>query len=322
VDRAESVVWASHVSKWFGGVAALDSVDLQAGVGEIHGLLGPNGAGKTTLLSVLFGLTPADEGTIHLFGRSRQEAGAQWLDGVAGFVEAPRFYPYLSGRANLRFLARLDGRDAASLVEDLLVLVGLEGAASERVRGYSLGMRQRLGLAAAMLRRPRLLILDEPTNGMDPAGTRDLSLALRQLADSGLTVVLSSHAMAQVEQLCDTVTVLAKGRVAFAGSLADMRGLAPHPTWRLVTTDDDTALVVGRRMGIDVSPDGGGLHVVATSQRLDALVAALVSQQIGVRSLAEAMAPLEAMFFALTGTRPEVPATSPAEPLVAVRSAP
>jgi ABC-2 type transport system ATP-binding protein len=171
MTEAGFVVEARGVTKWFGETTALDEVDFTVGPGVVHGLLGPNGAGKTTLLSALFGLVLPDEGTLRLFGRTRSEAGAGWLDGVGGFVETPRFYPYLSGRRNLAVLAGLDGGDAADLIDEALERVGLAGTGRKKVRGYSLGMRQRLGMAAAMLRRPRLLILDEPTNGMDPAGS-------------------------------------------------------------------------------------------------------------------------------------------------------
>lgn len=171
------VVDARGLTKWFGETTALDDVDLAVGPGVVHGLLGLNGAGKITLLSALFGLILPDEGMLRLFGRTRAEAGASWLDGVGGFVETPRFYPYLSGRRNLAVLAGLDGGDAASLIDEAIEGAGLADAGRQKVRGYSLGMRQRLGLAAAMLRRPRLLILDEPANGMDPAGIRDLRSA-------------------------------------------------------------------------------------------------------------------------------------------------
>ena len=225
VTEAGLAVDARGVTKWFGETTALDEVDLLVGPGVVHGLLGPNGAGKTTLLSALFGLVPPDEGTLRLFGRTRAEAGPGWLDGVGGFVETPRFYPYLTGRQNLAILAilailaGLDGGDAPGLIDQAIESAGLAGARRQKVRGYSLGMRQRLGLAAAMLRRPRLLILDEPTNGMDPAGIRDLRAALRRLAQDGLTVLLSSHDMAQVEEICDSVTVLHHGRAVFAGGL-------------------------------------------------------------------------------------------------------
>jgi ABC-2 type transport system ATP-binding protein len=295
------VVDATGLTKWYGETTALDRVDFRVGPGVIHGLLGPNGAGKTTLLSALFGLVLPDEGSLRLFGRTRGEAGSGWLDGVGGFVEAPRFYPYLTGRKNLDILAGLDGGDAGTLVGDLLDLVGLASDAHRKVRGYSLGMRQRLGLAASMLRRPRLIILDEPTNGMDPAGIRDLRSALRRLAHDGLTVVLSSHDMAQVEEICDQVTVLHRGEVAFAGSLDAMRADAPDPGWRLRTNDDGAALVVAREVDdLKATADTEGLVVIATQERLDDFVVRLGRAGIAVRGLSLDVTPLESLFFALT----------------------
>jgi ABC-2 type transport system ATP-binding protein len=301
-------VQARGVSKWFGDTTALDAVDVTVSPGTVHGLLGPNGAGKTTLLSALFGLVLPDEGTLKLFGRTRAAAGAAWLDGVAGFVETPRFYPYLSGRRNLAILAGLDGGDAAALIDQALDRAGLAGARGTKVKGYSLGMRQRLGLAAAMLRRPRLLILDEPTNGMDPAGIRDLRAALRRLARDGVTVILSSHNMTQVEEICDSVTVLHHGRVAFAGRLDAMRADAPDPVWRLRTSDDTAALTRARDVtGIKAErDDDGGLVVFAAQERLDDYVLRLGRDGVAVRGLELDVTPLEALFFQLTGDPPVI----------------
>jgi ABC-2 type transport system ATP-binding protein len=296
------------VTKWFGETTALDAVDFTVSPGVVHGLLGPNGAGKTTLLSALFGLVLPDEGTLRLFGRTRAEAGSGWLDGVGGFVETPRFYPYLSGRKNLAVLAGLDGGDAADLIDAALERVGLAGARRQKVRGYSLGMRQRLGLAAAMLRRPRLLILDEPTNGMDPAGIRDLRAALRRLAHDGVTVVLSSHDMAQVEEICDWVTVLHEGRVVFAGRLDVMQADAPDPVWRMRTSDDSAALEQARQVsGVKTAGhDDGGLVVHAAQDRLDDYVLHLGRESIAVRGLELDVTPLESLFFQLTGEPKQV----------------
>ncbi len=309
-EAARNVVEARGVSKWFGATTALNGVDFTVSTGVVHGLLGPNGAGKTTLLSALFGLVLPDEGTLELFGRTRAEAGPRWLDGVAGFVETPRFYPYLNGRRNLAVLAGLDGGDAAGLIDQALERTGLGRAGSQKVRGYSLGMRQRLGLAAAMLRRPRLLILDEPTNGMDPAGIRDLRAALRRLAQDGVTVILSSHNMTQVEQICDAVTVLNHGEVAFAGGLDMMRADAPDPVWRLRTSDDDAALAQARTArGIKAERhDDGGLVVFAAQEPLDDYLLALGRDQVAVRGLELDVTPLESLFFQLTG---ELQATGP-----------
>jgi ABC-2 type transport system ATP-binding protein len=307
VTQAGPAVEARGVSKWFGPATALDAVDFTVSPGDVHGLIGPNGAGKTTLLSLLFGLVHPDEGTLRLFGRTRAQAGPGWLDGVGGFVETPRFYPYLSGRRNLVVLAGLDGGDAASLIDAALEHVGLTGARHQKVRGYSLGMRQRLGLAAAMLRRPRLLILDEPANGMDPAGVRDLRTALRQLARDGVTVVLSSHDMAQVEEICDSVTVLHRGRAVFAGRLEAMRAAAPDPAWRLHTSDDGTAIAAARDLaGVKAGRhDEGGLVVFASQDNLDGYVLRLGRDGVAVRGLVLDVTPLEALFFQLTGDSPE-----------------
>jgi ABC-2 type transport system ATP-binding protein len=258
----------------------------------------------------MFGLVLPDEGMLRLFGQTRAQAGAQWLDGVGGFVETPRFYPYLSGQRNLAVLAELDGGDAATLIDDAIRRVGLTGAVARRkVRGYSLGMRQRLGLAAAMLRRPRLLILDEPANGMDPAGIRDLRTALRRLARDGVTVVISSHDMAQIEEICDSATILSGGKVLAAGRLEALRASAPDPVWRMRTSDDAGALTLAAPLSAvkAASHDDGGLIVHCAREDMDAFVLALGREGIAVRGLELDRTPLEALFFQLTGeTKPEV----------------
>jgi ABC-2 type transport system ATP-binding protein len=310
VTGVTAAVEVRGVTKWFGETTALDAVDLTVSPGDVHGLLGPNGAGKTTLLSAMFGLVLPDEGTLRLFGRTRAEAGAQWLDGVSGFIETPRFYPYLSGRRNLAVLAGLDGGDAATLIDDALKRAGLTGPVSRRkVRGYSLGMRQRLGLAAAMLRRPRLLILDEPANGMDPAGIRDLRTALRRLARDGVTVVISSHDMTQIEEICDSATILSEGKVLAAGRLDALRASAPDPVWRMRTSDDSGTLALAAPLDAvkAASHDDGGLVVHAGTEDMDAFVLALGKADIAVRGLDLDRTPLEALFFQLTGeTKAEV----------------
>ena len=301
MSGSPAVLEISGAVKCFGSQTALDRVDLRVGTGRIHGLVGPNGAGKTTLLAALFGLVRLDEGQMRLFGRTPAEAGAGWLDGVGGFIEAPRFYPYLTGRQNLTTLAALDGGEAGALVDQVLATVGLVAVADRRVKGYSLGMRQRLGLGAALLRRPRLLILDEPTNGMDPAGIRDLRGALRDLADRGLSVVLASHDMAQVEQLCDDVTVLHRGRVAFTGTLHRMRREAPDPAWRVRTSDDERAEeLAGAFDELKVTAGADGLVAVAAQEALDRWVVDLGRAGVAVRALSLDVTPLELLFFELT----------------------
>src|SRR5436190_10361411 len=194
--RARSIV------KCFGDVIALDGVDLDVAQGQIHGLVGPNGAGKTTLLGLLLGLAVADSGRLEILGMPLRRA-LDAPDGVAGFVDGPGLYPSLTARQNLAALAALRGRDGRTArIDEVLDEVGLTDVADDRVRGFSLGMRQRLGLAAALLGRPRLLVLDEPSNGLDPAGKKHVHGVLNRLAADGTTVVVSRHRMDDVEALC------------------------------------------------------------------------------------------------------------------------
>jgi ABC-2 type transport system ATP-binding protein len=294
MDSPEPAVEARDLAKRFEETVAVAGVDLRVGSGRVHGMVGPNGAGKTTLLAMLLGLVRPDAGSIRIFGRDERS-----LDGVAGFVESPRFYPYLSGRRNLALLADLDGGDAATRIDASLEVTGLLGQAGARVGGYSVGMRQRLGIAAALLRDPRLLILDEPASGLDPAGTRDMRALIVRLATEGTTVLLSSHDMDEVEDLCDDVTIMRTGRVVFDGSMEQLREKAPDPAFRLSTSDDDTAITLAGP-GVEVRPDGDGLLVQAQRDRLDAYVIALGRSGVAVRRLDLESSALTALFFRLT----------------------
>jgi ABC-2 type transport system ATP-binding protein len=295
-------VEAFGLSKRFGSVDAVDAVDLRVEPGSVRGLIGPNGAGKTTLLRLLLRLVSPDAGRMEFFGRL--PALAAGSDGVAGFVEEPRFYPYLSARRTLELLAMLDGRHAQRRVDDLLDLVGLDGrTADRRVGGFSTGMRQRLGLAAAMLASPRLLLLDEPTTGLDPTGAREMLDVLRLLADEGVAVLLSSHDMTAVGDVCTAVTFLSAGRVVWDGSMERLHAEAPPPEYRLETSDDAGALSRSEsHPDVRTRTDRhGGLLVAAERDALDALVLALAAEGIAVRRLTEVVSSVEAMFIALTG---------------------
>ena len=217
-----AAIEARGLLKRYGPVTAVDHVDLTVRAGDVYGYLGPNGAGKTTSLRMLLGLIRPDGGTAKLFGRDPLEEGARALDGVAGFVEAPRFYPYMSGRKNLELVAALDGGDAPERIDDALRTVDLDKRAHDKVKGYSHGMKQRLGIAGALLRDPKLLLLDEPTTGLDPAGMRDMRALVHRLAEDGLTVLLSSHLMDEVEDLCDRVAIVSRGRVVYEGALDEL----------------------------------------------------------------------------------------------------
>jgi ABC-2 type transport system ATP-binding protein len=305
-------VEAVDVTKCYGELVAVDDLSLQVASGEVYGILGPNGAGKTTLLRMLFGLIRPDSGNIRVFGRTWAEAGVGVLDGVAGFVESPRFYPYLTGRQNLDGLALLDGARSEKVAE-VLDVVDLTGRENDKVGGYSYGMRQRLGVAASLLRDPRLLVLDEPANGLDPGGIRDMRALVKRLADSGLTVLLSSHHMDEVEEICDNVTIMRRGSVAFHGSIADLRAMAPDPGHLLSTSDDKRAVVIARDQHpeVTVEPDPeGGLVAIGPRDELSAYVADLIRSDVGLLAFTPTQTPLEALFFMLTDTHPEV-ATAP-----------
>jgi ABC-2 type transport system ATP-binding protein len=301
-------VRARGIRKSYGEVVALDGVDLAIAEGEVHGLVGPNGAGKTTLLGLLLGLAHADDGDLEILGSPVRRALAL-PDGVAGFVDGPGLYPALSARQNLAALARLRG-DGTDGVADALDQVGLTDVADDRVRGFSLGMRQRLGLAAALLTRPRLLVLDEPANGLDPAGTRHVHRVLAGLAARGTSVVLSSHRMDDLAALCSEVTLLAGGRVVFSGPIGDLAADTDDLDYRLRTSDRAAARrVAAGTPRVTVLPDddrlrrhdAGTVLVRAATPALDDLVARLVGAGVGVRELAPVVAPLEAAFLALTG---------------------
>jgi ABC-2 type transport system ATP-binding protein len=289
--------------KRFGPTTAVDGLDMTIGPGEVRGLLGPNGAGKTTLLRMLFGLIRPDSGTVELLGHALDHLGGDVLEAVGGFVEEPCFYPYLSGRSNLRLLAKLDGRHAGLReIDEALERVDLGGRADDRISGYSTGMRQRLGLAAALLRSPRLLLLDEPTSGLDPAGTRAVVRLVRELSAEGVAVLLSSHHIGELEKVCDSYTVLRQGRVVWDGTAAELDVQAPGSAYALSTNDDAQALELASRIpGVRAQPaTRGSLAVAARPDRMDELVAALADARVLIRRLELVVSPLESMFFALT----------------------
>jgi ABC-2 type transport system ATP-binding protein len=291
----------------FDDVVALDRVDLDIPPGQIHGIVGPNGAGKTTLLGILLGLAFADGGSLEVLG-APVGRGRAVPDGVTGFVDGPGLYPALTARGNLAALTRLRGPGAPTAgIDDVLEQVGLADVADDKVRGFSLGMRQRLGLAAALLTKPRLLVLDEPANGLDPAGKRHVHRTLARLAADGATVILSSHRMDDLEELCSEVTILVTGRVTFSGPLDKLAGENRELDYRLMTSDNDAARQAAAETdGITVVDDAGGapnrdvLVVRALVPALDQLVPRLVQANIAVRELAPVVSPLETAFLALT----------------------
>jgi ABC-2 type transport system ATP-binding protein len=305
--EAGLAIRARGIIKCFGDVVALDGIDLNVAQGRIHGLVGPNGAGKTTLLGLLLGLAVADSGELEILGTPVGRA-LPGPDGVAGFVDGPGLYPSLTARGNLAALLSLRGGDRRSAeIDDVLGQVGLTDVSDDRVRGFSLGMRQRLGLAAALLTKPRLLVLDEPSNGLDPAGKKHVHGVLARLATDGTTVVLSSHRMDDVETLCSEATILATGRVVFSGPLGKLAAENRELDYRLLTSDPTAARqVAAGTAGIRIVDDSGPrqdadvLVVRALVPALDELVVRLVRAGIALRELAPVVSPLEAAFLALT----------------------
>lgn len=297
----------SGLSKRFGGGPyAVRDLALHVPEGSVFGFLGPNGSGKTTTIRMLLGLATPTAGEIAVLGRAMPERAAQVLPDVGALIEGPAGYPYLPGTS---VLARMDAADPTAdprtrteRIDRALDRVGLAAAAGKKYRAYSLGMRQRLGLAAALLRPRRLLVLDEPTNGLDPQGTREIRALIRDLAGGGTTVLLSSHLLAEVEQVCTHVGVLSQGQLVRQGTVDALRERSAERL-RVRTPDVELAATTMRELGLaDVSSAAerveGGLGEAATPEDV---CAALVRAGVRVRELTSVVPSLEDSFVRLTG---------------------
>jgi len=289
-------VQTQRLTKRYGTLTAVDALDLEIRPGEVYGFLGPNGAGKTTTLRMILGLITPTSGEVRVFGRAPGTAGH--LDRVGSLVEGPAFYPYLSGRDNLRVMARHAGVPAARIAV-VLDQVELTGRAGDRYATYSLGMKQRLGVAAALLKDPRLVVLDEPTNGLDPAGMADMRTLIRRLGAAGCTVLLSSHLMTEVQELCDRVGVISGGRLVAESTVAELRGAR---TLHVVADPLDTAAAIVRtHWGTDaVRVDGDALDLAVDPGEAAAVNAELVGAGVRVSRLTTRDRSLEQAFFDLT----------------------
>jgi ABC-type multidrug transport system ATPase subunit len=301
------------LTKRFGGLVAVDGLGLDVREGDLFGFLGPNGSGKTTTVRMLLGLVFATSGRIEVLGRPMPRAAREVLPQVGSLVEGPGFYPHLSGRANLAlFDAAGPGprRDRRRRIDDALARVGLEGVGRRPVRAYSTGMRQRLGLAAALLRAPRLLVLDEPTNGLDPHGMREVRDLLVELVAGGTTVFLSSHLLAEVELVCTRAAIVDRGRLVAQDRVEALLG----PTGRVLVTTPDVGAAAdlaaglpGVRLG-ERRPDRLAVHLDGTAP--EALNRRLVDGGVRVRELVVERPTLEEVFLRLTGglgRDPDVP---------------
>ncbi len=294
---------ARGLRKVYGSTVAVEGIDLDVPAGAVLGMLGPNGSGKTTLIRMLLGLTRPTAGEAELLGHPVPDGAAAALPHVGALVEGPGFHPFLSGRDNLLRVAAteplLDGPEIPAAVDAALERVGLAGAARRRFRGYSLGMKQRLGLAGALLIPRRLVVLDEPTNGLDPAGTRDVRRIIAELHDGGATVIVSSHLLAEVEATCTHVAVLQSGSLVAAGELAALLD-SSTAGMDVATPDVDRALDALRAAGLTAyRAEGEEPGVVVTESGPD-VVALLVRAGVAVHEARRRRARLEELFAQLT----------------------
>jgi ABC-2 type transport system ATP-binding protein len=301
-----NAIETSGLTKRFGARVAVEDVELHVPCGSAFGYLGPNGAGKTTLIRMLLGLTDTTSGTMSLLGRPVPQQRRLALARVGAIVEEPHFHPYLTGRENLRIVAAAREAAAHGRIDGALARVGLTERADERVKRYSQGMRQRLGVARAMLADPELLILDEPTNGLDPAGIHEFRLMIRGFVAEGRTVLLSSHLLGEVERICDNAAIVDRGRVVTQGSIA---GLAAGGEQAIVvaTSNDEEALAIISMhravAGIDVVAEGIRITLlgdVDANAAADDISRRLVEGGLAIRRFERARASLEERFLKIT----------------------
>ncbi|MDE2930150.1 MAG: ABC transporter ATP-binding protein [Chloroflexota bacterium] len=297
------VIQTEGLTKRFGKIVAVDNLSLTVPRGHVFGLLGPNGSGKTTTMGMLLGLTRPTAGSFRLFGSQSNHQDA--LRRVGAIVETPTFYPYLSGRQNLAYFQGILGRGSAKELDDLLERVSLADRGDDRFHTYSLGMKQRLGIAYALLGDPELLFLDEPANGMDPAGMAEIRDLIRSLGTEDRTVFLSSHLLHEVEQVCDSVVILSKGKLIAQGSVADL--LQGRGQTRLRTTDNAQALTVLSALDWveKATLEGETLVVTAPPERAAELSTVLGRADIYVTEMTSGAESLESYFLEITAAEEE-----------------
>ncbi len=307
VHETVPAISTSGLTRRFGSQTAVDAVDLLVPSGAVYGFLGPNGSGKTTTIRMLLGLLAADQGEIELLGQPMPASLAEVLPRVGALIEGPAFHPYLSGAANLRRLDRCDATadpsSSTARIDTALARVGLTGAAAKKYRNYSLGMKQRLGLAAALLQPRDLLVLDEPTNGLDPQGTREVRHLIRELASDGTTVLVSSHLLAEVEQIATHVGIMSGGKLLRQGTLAEVLADGAAVI-RVITPDQQPALEAMAALGLaDASPDleRGYIEARLGDVLPEAVALAVMAAGARLRGLSVERPALEDLFVSLTG---------------------
>jgi ABC-2 type transport system ATP-binding protein len=305
VPAADPAVETHGLSKRFGSRLAVDGLDMVVPRGAVYGFLGPNGSGKTTTIRMLLGLVEPTSGTRSLLGHAIPREASRALPQVGALVEGPAFHPYLSGRSNL---ARLDAADlwsdprtARPRIDAALDRVGLLATAGKRYRAYSLGMRQRLAIAASLLTPRELLVLDEPTNGLDPQGTREVRHLVASLAEDGATVLISSHLLSEVEQICTHLGIMSDGRLVAQGTVHELRGAGVTTVGVTTSRPSEAAAVLGRLGVTDVEVVGDEVRGHPGPVAPEVIVAALVHADVPVRGFAVTTPSLEDLFVGLTG---------------------
>src|ERR1700674_4008059 len=298
--NASPILETHALTKRFGSILAVDDLSLQVPYGGVFGLLGPNGSGKTTSISMLLGLTRPSSGTLSLFGEQSRIPSREALRRTGAIVEGPAFYPHLSGRSNLLYFQGISRRGRPREVEELLDLVELTDRADSKYHTYSLGMKQRLGIAYALLGNPELVFLDEPTNGLDPSGVVDVRGLIKRLGAGGRTIVLSSHQLYEVEQVCDNVAIIGNGRLITQGRVQEL--LKQPNAVHLSTTDDLAARQVlgGLSWVAAVTPQDGHLLAHLPLESCGELTKALAASNVYVTRMEPIQITLEDFFLEVT----------------------
>ena len=297
----EFVIQTDGLTKRYKNVVAVDDLSMEIRRGRVYGLLGPNGSGKTTTMELLLGLQAPTSGTFSLFGYNHGHR--ELLRRVGALVENSSFYPYLSGYQNLRYFQMISGRGSEEELEGLVDRVGLAGRGGDLFRTYSYGMKQRLGIALSLLGDPDLVFLDEPTNGLDPEGMIEVRELIKSLGDGSRTVLLSSHLLHEVEQVCDSVTIISKGKLIAQGEVSQLIATAGSEQIRIKTTDNSKALQLLSTLGWveDISMAEDSLLITAPIERSAELTAALANTEVYVAEMVPIRKSLEEYFLEVTG---------------------
>jgi ABC-2 type transport system ATP-binding protein len=299
-ERGTVVLRAVGLTKRFGAITAVDGLDLEVRAGEVLGFLGPNGAGKSTTAGMILGLIAPTAGRLELFGQDFAGHRQAALRRVGAIIESPAFYPYLSGRDNLRALAMVSGGVPEHRIDRLLAEVGLLERARSPFKTYSLGMKQRLGIASTLLTDPALVILDEPTNGLDPAGQREVRDLIPQLAREGRGVLLASHLLHEVQQVCDRVAIIRRGRLVESGTVSDLLRRGSFIEVQVAEPEHAAAVLRPLPFVERVSIDGGRLSVVAPAERGSEINRALAERGMYAAAIVPRSSSLEDVFLELT----------------------